>query len=416
MNVEQAIHLRAALFGQFGTGNFGNDASLLAAVAALRAYDRDVEILCLCYEPESVTRRYGLPATAIRSYSADRGSRPCTKLGRLGRRFSDVIRMYRLMRKIDVVVVPGSGLFEAGRHRPGSVASLLFTTALTARLAGTKFAVVSVGADVAERHSTRALLRWTLRLATYRSFRDDHSRRSAVGFGAPCEADPVYPDLVFGLENPARPSARNGPESVGVGVFAYHGPFSYDEPSKRDRMATAYVDSLTSFVEWLLSRGLNVTLFGGDLKDEKVAEIILDRIRMSTPEAFIDISRSSSFDDTLEHIRQVDYVVATRFHNIVAAVMTGTPAISLSYRAKNGELLNDLGLERFHQPLEDLDDERLREQFLDLQRSAEEVAHRMAAKYPIYRDQVALQWSEFVSAVSPKAKVGNLADARRRLQ
>jgi polysaccharide pyruvyl transferase WcaK-like protein len=180
-------------------------------------------------------------------------------------------------------------------------------------------------------------------------------------------------------------------------------------------MATAYVDSLTSFVEWLLSRGLNVTLFGGDLKDEKVAEIILDRIRMSTPEAFIDISRSSSFDDTLEHIRQVDYVVATRFHNIVAAVMTGTPAISLSYRAKNGELLNDLGLERFHQPLEDLDDERLREQFLDLQRSAE-VAHRMAAKYPIYRDQVALQWSEFVSAVSPKAKVGNLADARRRLQ
>jgi polysaccharide pyruvyl transferase WcaK-like protein len=416
MNVDHTTHPRVALFGQFGTGNFGNDASLLAAVGALRAYDPDVAILCLCYEPESVTKRYGLPATPIRSYSADRGSRPRTKFRRLARRFSDAIRMYRLMRKIDVVAVPGSGLFEAGRHRPGSVASLLFTTALTARLAGTKFAVVSVGADFAELRSTRALLRWTLRLATYRSFRDDHSRRSAVGFGASCDSDPVYPDLVFGLGNPARPIARNEPKSVGVGVLAYHGPFSFDKPAKRERMAAAYVDSLTSFVEWLLGRGLTVTLFGGDLKDEKVAEVILDRVRTASPEALVDISHAESFYDTLEIVHQVDYVVATRFHNIVAAVMTGTPAISLSYRAKNDELLDDLGLERFHQPLDELDDERLRKQFLDLQRSAEEVAHRMVAKYPIYRDQVAVQWSEFVSAVSPKAKVGNLADTRRRLQ
>jgi polysaccharide pyruvyl transferase WcaK-like protein len=253
-------------------------------------------------------------------------------------------------------------------------------------------------------------------LATYRSFRDDHSRRSAVGFGAPCDSDPVYPDLVFGLGNPARSIARNEPKSVGVGVLAYHGPFSFDKPAKRERMAAAYVDSLTSFVEWLLGRGLTVTLFGGDLKDEKVAEVILDRVRTASPEALVDISHAESFYDTLEIVHQVDYVVATRFHNIVAAVMTGTPAISLSYRAKNDELLDDLGLERFHQPLDELDDERLRKQFLDLQRSAEEVAHRMVAKYPIYRDQVAVQWSEFVSAASPKAKVGNLADTRRRLQ
>lgn len=409
MRPHQDKPLSVALFGQFGTGNFGNDASLLDAVAALRAHDPDVDILCLCYDPESVTQRYGLRATTIRGSWVRQASRRRTKLVRGFRRVSDLIRLYRLTRELDVVIVPGSGLFEAGRHGPGSVASLLFGTALAARLAGTPFMVVSIGADVAERRSTRALLRWTLRLATYRSFRDDHSRRSAAGFGAPCKADPVYPDLVFGLESPAKRDDRSQPyESVGVGVLAYHGPFSYDKPERREPVAAAYLNSLTSFVEWLLGRGLRVTLFGGDGKDEKVAEDVRERVLRSTPNALIDIARPDSLDDVLALVQQVDYVVATRYHNIVAAVMTATPAISINYRAKNGEILNYMGLGRFHQPLEDLDGERLREQFLDLQRSAEDVAHRMVTTSRTYRDQVELQWSTLLSTVMPKEGVAKV--------
>jgi polysaccharide pyruvyl transferase WcaK-like protein len=406
--------MRIALFGQFGTGNHGNDASLLAAVAALRAHDPDVDILCLCYDPESVTQRYGLRATTIRGPWAKRGAGRSPKLLRGFRRVSDLIRMYRLARKLDVVMVPGSGLFEAGRHGPGSVASLLFSTALAARLAGTPFMVVSVGVDAAERRSTRALLRWTLRLSTYRSYRDDHSRRSAVGFGARCESDPVYPDLAFGLEAPAQQRvARNQNESVGVGVIAYHGPFSYDSPAKREPVAAAYLSALTSFVEWLLDRGLRVTLFGGDGKDEKVAEDVRERVLHGTPNALIDIAHSDSLDDVFAHMQQFDYVVATRYHNIVAAAMTGTPVISINYRAKNGEVLNEMGVGKFHQPLHHLDGERLREQFLDLQQSTDEVARRMVAASRTYRDRVELQWSTLMTTVMPQAGVGELTQRRR---
>ena len=401
--------LRVALFGQFGTGNVGNDASLLAAVGALRSYDPDVYILCLCYDPASVTQRYGLRATTIRASRVKHGSRRRPKLLRGFNRVSDFTRMYRLTRQLDMVIVPGSGLFEAGRHGPGSVASLLFSTALAARLAGTQFVVVSTGADAAERRSTRALLRWTLRLSTYRSFRDDYSRQSAAGFGAPCQSDPVYPDLVFGLEPSAKRVVQNPqPESVGIGVIAYHGPFSYDKPEIRDPVAAAYLNSLTSFVEWLLSRGLRVTMFGGDLKDEEIADRVRERVLRGIPNALIDVARPESIEDVLALVRQVDYVVATRYHNIVAAVMTGTPAISINYRAKNGELLNEMGLGRFHQPLGDLDGERLREQFIDLQRSADDVARRMITESRTSRDRVERQWSALMSTVTPKAGSGSL--------
>lgn len=414
MPADRSAPMRVALFGQFGTGNFGNDASLLASVAALRARDPDVDILCLCYDPESVTRRYGLRATTIRGSWVNRGSHRRPKLLRGVRRFSDLIRMYRLARKLDVIAVPGSGLFEAGRHGPGSVASLLFSTALAARLAGTPFIVVSVGVDAAERRSTRALLRWTLRLSTYRSYRDDHSRRSAAGFGLSCESDPVYPDLVFGLEAPAKRIGDRDPnKSVGVGVIAYHGPFSYDKPEKRAPVAEAYLSALTSFVDWLLSRGLQVTLFGGDGKDEKVAEEVREGVLRKTPNAPVDVAHSESLDDVFSHMQQFDLVVATRYHNIVAAAMTGTPALSINYRAKNGELLDDMGLGRFHQPLQSLDSERLHEQFLDLQQSADEVAHLMVTRTRTYRDEVELQWSTLMSSIMPKVGVRELTQRRR---
>lgn len=400
---------RVGLFGQFGTGNFGNDASLLAAVAALRAHDPDVDILCLCYDPESVTRLYGLRATTIRGSWVKGGARRRPRLLRGFRRVSDLMRMYRLAKDLDVVMVPGSGLLEAGRHGPGSVASLLFSTALAARLAGTPFVIVSTGVDAAERRSTRALLRWTLRFAAYRSFRDEHSRRSAAGFGAPCASDPVYPDLVFGLEPPTkREGSGERPESVGVGVLAYHGPFSYDRPERRDPVANAYYDSLTSFVEWLLSRGLRVTLFGGDLKDEKIAEDIRRRVLHGTADAPVDVASLESLDDVFALAHQVDYMVATRYHSIVAAVMTGTPAISINYRAKNGEILNDLDLSRFHQPLQALDDEKLREQFLDLQRSAADASRRMVERSRAYRDELDVQWKALLGAVIPRQDVGEV--------
>jgi polysaccharide pyruvyl transferase WcaK-like protein len=54
-------------------------------------------------------------------------------------------------------------------------------------------------------------------------------------------------------------------------------------------------------------------------------------------------------------IIETELIVATRFHNLVAALRVGRPAISIGYAKKNDALLAQVGLGAFCQPIEKLD-------------------------------------------------------------
>jgi len=397
---------RVAFYGEFGSGNLGNDASLLAAVEAMRALSPDTEILCLCDATNVVAERYGLRTVPIRRPVSWERSRRRSPVVRAVRRVKDVLRIFRLMRRLDAVIVPGMGVLEAGSARAGSLPSELLMLAIAARLAGARFAVVSVGADHAFRRSTRMVLRWMLRLAAYRSFRDARSQRCAVEFGAPCAQDPVVPDVVFGFDVPveAVDVPQNG--SVGVGVIAYGAAFSSDELSRRKRVMAVYLDTVTSFVEWLLERGFSVTLLTGDRKDKDIADNILERLSGRVPAATLAVKDSESFADLIDHMRRVDYVVASRYHNIIAAALLAKPVISIDYMPKNMQLLTGMGLGGFHQALQHVDGERLRRQFADLERSSAEVVEILDGKRREYRDLVHHQWAALMAVLTPIGKHG----------
>lgn len=392
--------LRVALYGEFGTGNLGNDASLLAAMTALRSYHPDVRLLCLCNAPELVAERYGINARAIRRHSVKDGSRlrgrPVRVLRRVTRLLrlcsTDLWRMYRIMREVDVVIVPGMGVLEAGRMKADSFAAPLFMAMVAARLARARSALVSVGAEGAYRRSTRTLLRGTLKLVAYRSFRDFYSRSHAMGFGVRCGTDPVVPDLVFGLQVPHGTATPEMSGSVGVGLINYRAALFANEPAHRDAIAANYVKSLTSFVDWLLTQGLKVTLLTGDRKDENVALAVYEGASGHQLSNSLDFVRCESLEQLLIYMRRMDYVIGSRYHNIVAAVLNAKPVISISYKRKNSELMKGLGFSRFHQPLESLDDQLLREQFIELQRSARELSEQMVDKCDEYRKRVQEQW------------------------
>ncbi len=50
-----------------------------------------------------------------------------------------------------------------------------------------------------------------------------------------------------------------------------------------------------------------------------------------------------------------DTVVATRYHNLVCALKTGTPTLALSYAAKSDALMDRMGLAAFCHPARDVD-------------------------------------------------------------
>jgi len=386
-------HLRIALFGQFGNGNLGNDASLLAAVDRLRGRDAEVDLICLCNAPAEVERLYGLRATSIRRHTTKELSRRRILPVRLGRRILDFLRMYWLMRDVDLVMVPGTGLLEAGSKRAGSFVSTLLMTALTARIAGARVALVSIGVDLAARRSTNLVLRWTMRLAHYRSFRDPHSQRCAVRLGARPTLPNTYPDLVFGLELPTWPADQRNPGSVGVGVMDYQAAFFGDDPARRDAIADDYLDSITSLVGWLLDRGNHVVLLTGARKDEAVAEEVISRLPPDTGESRIQLARSKSIVELLGFMRQVDYLIATRYHNIVAAMLADKPVVSISYGPKNTELMIAMGLAEFDQAIDKIDDALLSEQCLHLERSIAKISSQVERTKEEFQALVNQQWS-----------------------
>jgi len=61
-----ATRQRIALFGNFGGGNLGNEATLQAMVYNLRRHMPNAEISCICPGPENTASQYNISAVPIR--------------------------------------------------------------------------------------------------------------------------------------------------------------------------------------------------------------------------------------------------------------------------------------------------------------------------------------------------------------
>ena len=68
-------------------------------------------------------------------------------------------------------------------------------------------------------------------------------------------------------------------------------------------------------------------------------------------------------------------IVATRYHNVICALMLSKPTISIGYGEKNAVLMADTGLAEYCQAADSLDVGRLIEQFIDLESHAARLRH-----------------------------------------
>jgi polysaccharide pyruvyl transferase WcaK-like protein len=394
-----AVAPRVGLFGLLGQGNLGNDGSLEAVLAYLRAAHPDVTLDVLCSGPELVTARYGIPAARLRWYLPNRQRAAgmtalalrCLGLG-LGVGI-DPFRTASWVRRHDVVIVPGMGVLEATVPlRPWQTPYSMFLLCASGRLFGTKVALVSVGTDVIRQRLTRWLMTSAARLAHYRSYRDNISRDAMRRMGLDTSGDAVYPDVVFSL--PAPRGGRGAAGTVGVGVMDYSG--SNDDRRQGDEIRSSYIEKMTRFVLWLVDNGRPTRLFTSDTADEPIVRQILADVRAQRPE--LDPSRViaepvSSLDELMRQTASVDIVVATRFHNVLYALKLAKPTLSLGYATKHKALMADMGLSRFCLPVKSLDVARLIEQFTELESQSAQlrlmITERNAAKARLVGDQFA---------------------------
>ncbi len=394
------------LLGLFGHGNFGNDGSLEAMVAFLRRVRPQAELVCICSGTDVVQRAYGLRTVAVNwPPPTNRSVRAIdAALLRFPSRLCRLIQKINFVRKVDVIIVPGTGILDDFGERPlNGMPATLFIWCLLARLCGTRFAFVSVGAGPIYHPLSRWLFKSAARMAHYRSYRDPYSKEFMTGIGLDTRDDPLFPDLAFALPSPgavACEKAHSRPLTVGVGIMSYYG--WRGEVNSGAAVHEKYIAEISRFVRWLLDSGHHVRLLMGDSGDKPAVDRVVELVTSCNPQSFRDrvaAENAHSLSDVMRQVAETDIVVASRFHNLLCALKMGRPVISVSYAKKNDELLREMGLGEFRQDIEALDADLLTRQFTKLIAEREKYIKTIEAANAAYQKDLQRQEALLLSKI-----------------
>ena len=373
---------KIGIFGHFSDINFGNDSTFQALLYNLRRHLPDTDVTCICTDPPATTKLYNIDAVPMNGVQLNPTWLGANRAARLLRRVVigtplEIYRWleaFRALKGMDALIVAGTGLLtdSHGLHNWGPYN--VFKLSLVAYLRGCNLLFVSVGAGPLFGRRGRWLIKSALRLATFRSYRDSDTQLYLNGIGFDTRGDKVYPDLAFSLEKSGthRRDVRKPRRQVGLGLMMYAETFGIDPPS--DVVYTAYLEALVVFVKWLLARDYDVRLLIGDISDRPVTrefrELLKTRSVVYDEGRVID-EPVTSVDNLLSQLKTTEFVVATRYHNCLLALLLDKPVISISFHQKCASLMSDMGLSAYCQDIKQLDSDWLISQFCELEKGAD---------------------------------------------
>jgi polysaccharide pyruvyl transferase WcaK-like protein len=399
------------LFGNFGTQNLGNEYTLQAILENLRRIVPDAQINCICPDPQDATARHGIPAFLLSyRYAKEFSSRPARRGGilkwlrraliRLPLELVQWLKAFKALKGTGLLVMTGTGMLGDFGIGPFDLHYEILKWSVLAKLRGSKLLFVSVGAGPIADPLSRWIVKRALALADYRSYRDAFSKEYLFRIGFDTRRDFVYPDLAFSLK-PRIPDGLDGrPHGrvVGVGLMDYYGTRS--SPARGEEVYRRYVEKTAAFVGWLLDRGYTVQMLIGDVAydtrvQSDVRRMLGERAR-SGRDRLVE-TKVTSVEELLAHLAKTDMVVATRFHNIVLALMLDKPVVALSYHEKIASLMSGLGLSEFCQEVDALDLDSLVERFTRLEQDAGAARSLVRRKAVEYRKALDEQYARISS-------------------
>jgi len=432
---------RIAVFGNFGAGNLGNEATLRALIANLRKRLPGAEICCICSGPKDTASEYDIataPITAglpMRHWLDRLTEKADPERGQNGNRPGIIesprwrsgvrgilratlrpiaypllegyrtFKSFAMLRRCDFLVMPGTGMLA-----DHALQREIFRWVVVAKLCRCRLLFVSVGGGPVRRPLNRWFVRTALALADYRSYRDRATKDSLQEIGSDVSNDAIYPDLAFSLSRPAPPARQNRTASgtvIGIGVMNWYGvkPSTKDETIYRD-----YLARLSMLIARLLDRGYSIRLLIGDMVyDKGVLQDLrktLEGRGVTYESGRIVDEPASCLDELLSQLAMVDVVVSSRFHNLLLAIMLGKPVFAISYHEKFRPLMDGVGLGEFCQDIESINVDELMSKLLTLQKDAPDILARTARETERYRTMLDDQYEVVCGLLTPASGRG----------
>jgi polysaccharide pyruvyl transferase WcaK-like protein len=319
----------------------------------------------------------------------------------IGRRIAQGLstyRMWRAVRPLDAVVVAGSGPVFDAWGGPWSHPYNLLKWALVARLAGTKFILLSVGAGPIEEPLSASFLRRALRLASYHSFRDPTSVDVVHSLDVTSQT-PFFPDLAFSLDaaeidRAQKAAITSGRPIVGISTMAYMDPRHWPEPDPE--AYRAYIETMSRFAAWLMQEGYDVLLLKSHrAADVHVAKDMIDWLSRHGENS--DTNRVlnppvDDYRDLLTHIAGCALTVGVRFHCHVLPFVLGKPVVGVAYHPKSVDLMKYMGQEDYGLDIDTVTVGQLIDRFQKLRARQDEEEKKINERVALCRDALSDQY------------------------
>lgn len=392
-----------ALFGMFGVGNLGNECTLQAILAGLRRFLPNAHVRCICGDPNETALSCNVPAFAIRAILLW----PLhNRILRLMRRlflgpFIELGRWVTVIKKLagtDMLVMTGTGMLADVGISPFGLHYDILRWSIAARVCRCKLLFVSVGVGPIRHPLSKFFVKAALRLADYRSYRDIFSQNYAEGMGIAPERGAVYPDLAFSLPADTLPDARARKKQknvIGIGLITY----DTSRTATKENVEAVYLDyiaKVATFVHWLLEHNYTVRFLIGDVVyDDRVRQdlrALLERSGLSYETEQIIDEPAHSVDELLSQLAGTDVVVASRFHNVLLALMLRKPVVAISFHEKVDSLMRAMEMTQFCQDIENVDVNKLIGQLAALEEGAEGIRCGLKRKSELYRGSLEGQY------------------------
>lgn len=379
--------MRIGLFGQFGSGNTGNDGSLEAMLHVLNRISPDAHLVCICSSPEIIAPKFHIEAVPVGQAASAHGYlRLLNKLlFNFPRRLTGFIGAVTIAQGLDLIIVPGTGILDDFNENPFGWPFAILRWSIAARLAGARFAFVSIGAGPVTHPLSRLFIRKAALLAAYRSYRDQVSYDFMRSLGVSARADAVSADIAFALPRAEDVLTNSADQRIGLGVMNYRGW----RKNARDGAAIyeAYLNKMRILVDGLLARGRQVRLLIGDQGDLAAVKD-LQSLVCHRDKGNVIFEPPASLQELMQQIACTDIVIASRYHNIVCALAMTRPAISIGYARKNDALLNDTGLGCYCHHIETFNPQHLLEQIDEIFETRAELVTLVERGVTIYRHRL----------------------------
>jgi polysaccharide pyruvyl transferase WcaK-like protein len=420
-------HPRIVLFGLFGIGNLGNESTLWVALHHLRRRLPGAEIACVCDALPAFAPTYGvswLPLDPLRLRGSHR--LPSRILQHaylaLATLVTEPIRLrraIRLLAKADRFLVVGTGALDDLGELPWAMPAWILRWIRAARESGARTHLLAVGAGPIRSTVNRWLMTRAVEMVESRTYRDTYSRDYMSQLGVSSERDRVVPDLVFALPADMLPAFRQAstpPRIIGLGVMAYFGWNARADEGQR--IYQNYLGKLARFVRELLAAGYAVRLLIGERRTD--AQAVQDLVATIGPAEVAAVGtrlvapQIESMADLLREIMLTDMVIASRFHNLIFALVAARPVVSIGYANKFDALMREMQLDGYCQDIENIDVARLLEQVCQLAMSHEQAVRTIVEKVAVYRQQLEELFDDTFGGVVPHGEITSAPGAAQR--